>query len=100
LAPSCSQDENCAQYSYCYIVWFKFQDTFGPATSLNVEQEGFFFDVGNTEVRGDKLGDEFFDQLYFHHFDDVEAVLANGTVDGVFDSSLIFEDPAFWDNNV
>ncbi len=100
LAPSCSRDENCAQYAYCYIVWFKFHDTFGPATYLNVQQEGNFFDVPNEEVRGDKFGDEFFDQLYFHHFDNSETILEAGTVNDEFQSDRIFEDPEFWDNNV
>lgn len=100
LAPSCSRDENCAQYAYCYIVWFKFHDTFGPATYLNVQQEGNFFDVPNEEVRGDKFGDEFFDQLYFHHFDNSETILEAGTVNDDFQSDRIFEDPEFWDNTV
>ena len=96
-APSCSLDENCAQYAYCYIVWFKFHDTFGPATYLDVEQEGNFFDVNNTEVRGDdKFGEDFFDQLYFHHFDDVAEKIQFGTVDGDFVPAVLFEDTAFW----
>lgn len=82
-------------------MWFKFHDTFGPATYLNVEQDGPFYDVPNSEVRGDKVGEEFFDQLYFHHFDDVEAVLNAGTSDaGSFQLSLIFEDPNYWDNTI
>lgn len=99
LAPSCSKDENCAQYAYCYIVWFKFHDTFGPATFLNVEQEGNFFDVDNDEVRGDKnLGDEFFDQLYFHHFDDVDEALDKGrNPAGDFELDEFFENDKYWD---
>ena len=101
VAPSCSRDENCAQYAYCYIVWYKFASTFGPATYLNVEQKGaeYFFDVPNSEVRGDKLGAEFFDQLYFHHFDNIDAVFAAGLgTDGNFDYAKIFEDPDYWDS--
>jgi len=96
-APSCSTDQNCAQYAYCYIVWFKFSDTFGPATFLDIEQGGSFFDVPNSEVRGDdKFGDDFFDQLYFHHFDDVSGILNAGDVDGNFVPALIFQNPEFW----
>jgi len=96
-APSCSLDENCAQYAYCYIVWFKFHDTFGPATYLDVEQEGDFFNVPNSEVRGDdKFGQDFFDQLYFHHFDDVGEKIAFGTLNGEFGPARLFEDTTFW----
>ena len=100
LAPSCSQDQNCAQYAYCYIVWFKFHDTFGPATYLNIEQEGNFFDVPNSEVEGNRLGDEFFDQLFFHHFDNVTAVLEAGKNgnDFGFQSDKVFENPKYWDS--
>lgn len=98
-APSCSVDENCAQYAYCYVVWFKFHDTFGPATYLNVEQEGSFFDVSNDEVLGNKFGDDFFDQLYFHHFDDVSQIIEDGTdpQTGQFDQDLIFDNFAYWE---
>jgi hypothetical protein len=95
IAPSCSNDENCAQYAYCYIVWFKFHDTFGPATYLNVKQEGEFFDLPNSDVRdGD---DEFFDQLYFHHFDNIQPIVEQATVGGEIDLSLIFENELYWD---
>jgi|AntRauTorckE5430_2_1112549.scaffolds.fasta_scaffold00569_3 hypothetical protein len=102
-APSCSLDQNCAQYSYCYIVWFKFHDTFGPATFLDIENgeggNGEFFDVPNSEVRGaDKFGDDFFDQLYFHHFDNIAEVITAGTEAGNpnFVPELVFENQQFW----
>jgi hypothetical protein len=96
-AESCSRDENCAQYAYCYIVWSQFHTTYGPATYINVEQEGNFFDVNNTEVRGnDKFGTDFFDQLYFHHFDDVSEKIEFGTVDGVFVPAALFDVPKYW----
>ena len=95
-APSCSQDENCAQYAYCYIVWFHFHDTFGPATYLDIEQEGNnFFDVENSEVQN-KFDDTFFDNLYFHHFDNVAEIINKGTVDGEFVYAEIFEKQDYW----
>jgi len=104
VAPSCSSDENCAQYAYCYIVWFKFHDTFGPAQYLNLEQEGNFFDVPNEEVRGDdKLvdgGEPFFNQLYFHHFDDY--ALANDAgldSNGEFKLDILFNNKEYWDTS-
>lgn len=103
LAPSCSGDENCAQYAYCYIIWFHFHDTFGPATYLNIEKEGIdFFDVDNVRVQGIfKEGgtseDAFFDQLYFHHFDNVALILSKGLGDdNKFDYPTVFEDPNNW----
>ena len=94
-AQSCSQDENCAQYAYCYIVWFHFHDTFGPATYLDIENEGNFFDVKNNEVQG-KFNDEFFDNLYFHHFDNVAEIIQEGTVQGQFVYEKIFEESDYW----
>ena len=102
IAPSCSKDSNCAQYAYCYIVWFKFHDTFGPATYLNVEQKGSdFFDVPNSEVRSDRPQNGFFSQLYFHHFNDVVEIINRGRdSDGTFRLSNVFENPENWDTNV
>jgi hypothetical protein len=97
-AVSCSTDSNCAQYAYCYIVWFHFHDTFGPATYLDIEQDGAFFDVDNSRVQGVFDDDSnFFDQLYFHHFDDVAGILTDGTdANGNFDYATIFEDVTKW----
>ena len=102
MAPSCSKDENCAQYAYCYTVWFKFHDTFGPATYLNVEQKGSdFFDVPNSEVRSDRPQNGFFSQLYFHHFNDVVEIINRGRdSDGTFRLSNVFENPENWDTIV
>ena len=35
LAEPCQSDENCAQYSWCYIVWWKLHNTIGPAVSFD-----------------------------------------------------------------
>lgn len=100
-APSCSRDENCAQYAYCYIVWFKFHDTLGPATRLNVEQNGRFFDLANSEVRGNRFGDFFFDQLFFHHFDDSSAIIELGeNENGEFDPALVFDVQTNWERGL
>ena len=98
-AISCSDDENCAQYAYCYIVWFHFHDTLGPATNLHITQEGVdFFDVNDDEVNGnDKFGNDFFDELFFHHFDDVSEIIQEGTVNNVFEPERIFNDEKFWE---
>lgn len=102
-APSCSQDENCAQYAYCYIVWFKFHDTFGPATYLNLQQEGNFFDVPNQDVRGNNFGDTFFDQLFFHHFNDMKRVNEDAgyqSGDQDFQYKKVFENFLYWDSDI
>ena len=79
IAPSCSGDVNCAQYAYCYLVWWKFHDTIGPAIYIDLTQDDAFFDVRNNAVNTDRIGDEFEQQLFFHHFDDIDTVLAAGT---------------------
>ena len=78
FAESCSDDVNCAQYAYCYIVWFHFHSTFGPATYIKLEQhtEGqeadTFFDLPSSVVTDRNNEDydfNFVKELYFHHFD-------------------------------
>jgi len=69
-SPSCSSEENCDQYSSCYIIWWKLHDTVGPANYLNVEQNDDFFNMDFGEFREDLIADtEFFAQLFGHHFD-------------------------------
>jgi hypothetical protein len=101
MAPSCSSDENCAQYAYCYIVWYKFHDTLGPAPYLKVEQEtDDFFDVSNSEVRGnlDDEVDDFYLQLYFHHFDSDAEVFDEAGTETVSDIDLLdlFSKVSLW----
>lgn len=78
FAESCSDDVNCAQYAYCYIVWFHFHSTFGPATYIKLEQhtEGqqadTFFDLPSSVVTDRNNEDydfNFVKELYFHHFE-------------------------------
>jgi len=64
-AVPCPGDENCSQYSYCYIVWWKLHDTVGPASYLQLEQADDFFDIQANEVRGDVTGDGFFEVSLF-----------------------------------
>ena len=39
VAPSCSSDENCAGYAYCYIIFWKLGDTIGPQTYLRMNYQ-------------------------------------------------------------
>ena len=97
-APSCSTDENCAQYAYCYLVWWKFHDTIGPAVYLRVKQNDDFFDVDDDEAKQPPvLGDDFFQQLYLHHFNDPDLFIdeaSSGT--GVVDKHE-YDNAVWWD---
>ncbi|KAL7470885.1 hypothetical protein ACHAXS_011163 [Conticribra weissflogii] len=74
-APSCAQEyENCFLYYPCYIIWWKLHDTIGPATFLRVEQDEDFYNVDFEFLTKDFQNDqEFFQQLFGHHFDDDTA---------------------------
>ena len=90
LAPSCNEDVNCAQYSYCYIAWWKLADTIGPAIYLRLEQNDDFFDVEAGEIQGEQTG-PFYQQFTLHHFNDVDEVIEDGTdSNGDFQASTIF----------
>ena len=60
IAVPCKDDENCPQYAYCYIVWWKLHDTIGPALYLQMEQSDDFFDIEAEEVAGEKSDSPFF----------------------------------------
>jgi hypothetical protein len=95
-AVPCPGDENCSQYSYCYIVWWKLHDTIGPATYLRLEQEDDFFDIDANEVGGD-VGGTFFEELLLHHFDNIQGIIMEGTNNaGDFDANVIFNNPMYW----
>ena len=101
LAPNCNDDENCPQYNYCYIAWWKLHDTVGPALFLRVEQDDEFYDVDAEEIQEDSTGDEFFTQVLLHHFDDINEVIEDGTVDlpgggSEFNADRIFLDEEYW----
>ena len=104
FAPSCNTDVNCAQYAYCYIVWWKFTDTIGPASQLRLEQNDDFYDVDATFVSGDVTGVEFFQELLFHHFNDANEIVRLGTVTtgntAEFLSDRIFLNSTYWDTTI
>jgi len=106
-AASCSADENCAQYAYCYIVWWKFHDTIGPAIYVRLEQASDdFFDVKTEEVRenvtawNDPVDKPFYDQLFKHHWDNISYIIENSTGDGIFDHHAVFDSKRLWDKSV
>ena len=106
-APNCNTDENCAQYNWCYIAWWKLQDTIGPALFLRIEQNADeWFDIDNEEIASDVTGDEFFQPFLLHFFGDIDEVIEDGTVDVVsedgtvtseFNADRIFLDEDYWD---
>ena len=63
LAPNCNTDENCDQYNYCYIAWWKLADTIGPALFLRVEMDDDFYDLAAEEIAGDSTGSGLFTQV-------------------------------------
>ena len=96
FAPNCNEDQNCAQYAYCYIVWWKLHDTVGPALYLRIEQDDDFYDVPAEDIEGDQTNDPHFREVLMHHFDDTDVIIAAGTVDNEFVADVVFDDPAFW----
>eukprot|EP00985_Skeletonema_marinoi_P001268 scaffold514_cov121-Skeletonema_marinoi.AAC.7 len=86
MAPNCNTDENCAQYNWCYIAWWKLQDTIGPALFLRIEQNADeWFDIDNEEVASDVTDGT------------VEVVSEDGTVTSEFNADRIFLDEDYWD---
>jgi len=107
-SPNCNTDENCAQYNWCYIAWWKLQDTIGPALFLRIEQNADeWFDIDNEEIESDVTGNEFFEAFLLHFFGDIDKVIEDGTVDVVdedgtvigseFNADRIFLDEDYWD---
>lgn len=100
-APNCNTDENCGQYNYCYIAWWKLHDTVGPALYLRVEQDDAFYDIDADEIEEDVTNDPFYNQVLLHHFDNLTAVIEDGTVpvEGggtEFNADRIFLDEDYW----
>ncbi|KAI2505757.1 hypothetical protein MHU86_8719 [Fragilaria crotonensis] len=94
IAPTCVEDENCAQYAPCYIVWWKIHDTIGPAAYLHLSQNDDFFDV-------DKLQDvttdrNFYAQWAYHHWDNINDLLDN-ILDDEDGLQNLFANPFIWD---
>jgi len=101
MAPNCNDDENCSQYNYCYIAWWKLHDTVGPALYLRVDQDDEFYDIEADEIQEDSSGSELFTQVLLHHFDDLEKVIEDGTVEtpgegSEFNADRIFLDENYW----
>ncbi len=96
LSPNCNTDENCPQYSYCYIVWWKLHDTVGPALFMRVDQDDKFYDGAEDVINTDIAEDPFMTQVLLHHFDDIDRVIEDGTVDNEFDADRIFLDEEYW----
>lgn len=100
LAPNCNTDENCDGYNYCYIAWWKLEDTVGPANQLRVAQDDDFYDLDADEVETYLTNVELLTPLLLHHFDDINEVIEDGTVDvgdgREFDASRIFFDEEYW----
>lgn len=94
---SCHLTEpNCRNYQACYIVWWKLQDTVGPANFLRIQQDDDFFDWENTDFAIEFNNPEtlgfYLGQLYGHHSDDDTPIDEYPyTVTDEF-----FEDPANW----
>lgn len=86
-SPSCAKTEpNCPSYFACYIIWWKLHDTIGPANYLRIVQDEPFYDATFDNILDDLEDDnEFFKQLFGHHFD---------TDDAPTDDT--FEDPDNW----
>lgn len=76
LAPSCSQELNCKNWSPCYIVWWKLHDTIGPLNFVRLEQDEPFYNINFQYILNDtNIGDgedvsPFYKQLFYHHWDD------------------------------
>mmetsp|Transcript_1271 Transcript_1271/g.2677 ORF Transcript_1271/g.2677 Transcript_1271/m.2677 type:complete len:357 (-) Transcript_1271:215-1285(-) len=100
LAPNCNTDENCAQYAYCYIAWWKLHDTIGPALFLQIEQDDEFYDVNADEIADYQNENPFFQQVLLHHFDDIQVIIDDGTVDNEFNADRIFLDPDYWETDI
>ena len=97
IAPTCNEDENCAQYAPCYIVWWKIHDTIGPAAFLRLSQSDDFFDVDQLQdVTSDR---DFYAQWAYHHWDDINDLL-NAILDDADGLQNLFANPSIWDRDV
>jgi len=100
LSPNCNTDENCPQYNYCYIVWWKLHDTVGPALNMRISQDDEFYE--DTEDVPDTIERPFKDQVFLHHFDNIDEVIEDGSIFpdgdeiGGFDAERIFYNETYW----
>lgn len=97
LSPNCNTDENCPQYNYCYIVWWKLHDTVGPAMAMRLDQDDEFYEGAQDEIDAESSNtDPFMTQLLLHHFDDIDQVIEDGTENDDFDAERIFLNEKYW----
>ena len=61
-----------------------------------MEQDDDFYDIDAEEIQEDSTGDQFFTQVLLHHFDDINQVIVDGTVDNEFNADRIFLDEEYW----
>lgn len=71
LSPSCSDQPNCRLYQPCYNIWWKFQDTIGPANFFQYTSqiETFYDKESLVDILFDPANEAFGYQLFNHHFD-------------------------------
>ena len=98
-SPNCNTDENCAQYAYCYIVWWKLHDTIGPAPYIHPGQDDDFFDMTSPDFRRATVADaDFYEELLMHHWNDVKVIRNAGKdQNGVFQNNKVFDDSVYWE---
>lgn len=97
VAPNCNRDEHCGGYNYSYIAWWKLHDTVGPASFLRLEQDDDFYDVKDDKYDANNIDDDFQGQLFYHHFNDIEPIIEEGSLNnGKFVSSEVFGNENYW----
>ncbi|EED91874.1 predicted protein [Thalassiosira pseudonana CCMP1335] len=97
VAPNCNRDEHCGGYNYCYIAWWKLHDTVGPASFLRLEQDDDFYDVKDDKYDANNIDDDFQGQLFYHHFNDIEPIIEEGSLNnGKLVSSEVFGNENYW----
>jgi len=117
ITPSCLDDENCPQYSFCSVIWWKFADTAGPAIYFNLEQDNAFFDMTNEDITTAGLGlvsdvmdfnidlidlegdpYNFFNQLLLHNFHKKSKIIKYGTKINTtdFSTETLFNNKKSW----
>jgi len=84
--PSCSEEPNCSQYRFCYIIWFKLADRIGPQNYLLIDQDDDFYDLNTADVIADLDKDINFNYQLFGHFRDDDNDVPAGW----------FENPENW----
>ena len=63
---------------------------------MRVDQDDKFYDGAEDVINADSTEDPFMTQVLLHHFDDIDQVIEDGTVDNEFDADRIFLDEEYW----